>query len=374
MYRKSILLMFLLVSLFISSANSKSIIWVSGDVDGDDNGSYTDDWQDWIDKLEAEGYTVDVNPLYWNELTQDKVNELNAADLVIISRAIDSSVMSTNDAEVTLWNSVTTPILNCSPYVLRNTRWKWINNGDGTLPNNNGDQGSPLMQVMEPSHPIFWGITLGANNQVQVVNPDLGSGNCSFINTADVGNGTLIAKTVGENWVWIAEWQEGVEFYNGANAYANGHRMSFSAGAREGAVGGTDSYKVSEYNWTDEGWKIYLNAVKYMLGELDYKASSPNPKDEETDVVRNAILSWKAGISADSHNVYFGTDLDDVNNATISSHDNVTLTESLDVNNFDPGTLELGVTYYWRVDEVNAPSSPGSYKGQVWQFTVEPYA
>jgi hypothetical protein len=45
-----------------------------------------------------------------------------------------------------------------------------------------------------------------------------------------------------------------------------------------------------------------------------------------------------------------------------------------DVNYFNPGMLELGKTYYWRVDEVNDSSSPGINKGFIWSFTVEPIA
>ena len=44
-----------------------------------------------------------------------------------------------------------------------------------------------------------------------------------------------------------------------------------------------------------------------------------------------------------------------------------------DANTFDPGLLELGRTYYWRVDEVNAVDRTIA-KGNVWSFTVEPYS
>ena len=41
---------------------------------------------------------------------------------------------------------------------------------------------------------------------------------------------------------------------------------------------------------------------------------------------------------------------------------------------FDPaGPLDIGKTYYWRVDEVNGPPTQ-RLQGQVWSFTVEPYA
>ena len=38
------------------------------------------------------------------------------------------------------------------------------------------------------------------------------------------------------------------------------------------------------------------------------------------------------------------------------------------------GLLQYGTTYYWRVDEVNAPPDSTIYKGKVWSFTTEPYA
>jgi hypothetical protein len=39
-----------------------------------------------------------------------------------------------------------------------------------------------------------------------------------------------------------------------------------------------------------------------------------------------------------------------------------------------PDLLDWGRTYYWRIDEVNAPATPGIYKGKTWSFTIEPYA
>ena len=39
-----------------------------------------------------------------------------------------------------------------------------------------------------------------------------------------------------------------------------------------------------------------------------------------------------------------------------------------------PTVLEFGQTYYWRIDEVNAPPDSTIYRGDVWSFTVEPFA
>ncbi len=113
--------------------------------------------------------------------------------------------------------------------------------------------------------------------------------------------------------------------------------------------------------------------VEPVLGEKT-SASKPIPDDGSVDVPRDITLIWKPGELADTHNVYFGTDFDDVNNATITDPLSATIVEGVDVNSYDLGRLEYGVTIYWRVDEVSAPPDSVVSKGQVWQFTVEPYA
>jgi hypothetical protein len=119
------------------------------------------------------------------------------------------------------------------------------------------------------------------------------------------------------------------------------------------------------------------NDVKalYLLSELSTKASNPGPANNATEVAANTILSWTVGISTVWHDVYFGTCFGDVNDA------NTTVTfglyknrQNLDANTYDPcGPLDLGKTYYWRIDEVNEvhPNSP--WKGDVWSFTVIDY-
>ncbi len=371
MCKKLIPLLLVLSLCVITSVNAQTIVWVTMDWDADSDG--VNDSQEWVDKLTDEGYTVDFRPAYWDALTEDQVVELNAADLVIVSATTQSSILSTDATETSLWNSVTAPMLNCCTYVLRSTRFKWVNNGDATLPNNNGDQGSPLMQVIEPGHPIFNGISLDTNNQVKVADPTLGSGHCTFIGTANAGNGTLIAKTVGNEWLWIAEWKEGVEFYNGAGAYATNLRMTFSIGGHEVAGNGRDMNPARGYNLTDEGWRLYLNTVQYMLGMsvIPGKAGKPKPVDGMRDVLRDAVLNWRPGIYAATHNVYLGKDFNDVNEASETDPRGVLVSQNQDANSFDPpGLLNWNQTYYWRVDEVNAPTSPGFYKGSVWSFTV----
>jgi len=103
-------------------------------------------------------------------------------------------------------------------------------------------------------------------------------------------------------------------------------------------------------------------------------ASEPSPADEATDVLRDTNLSWTPAETAQTHDVYFGMDWDDVNDASRADPRGVLASEGQSDPAFDPGRLEFGQTYYWRVDEVNAAPDHTIFKGDVWSFAVETFA
>jgi len=104
-------------------------------------------------------------------------------------------------------------------------------------------------------------------------------------------------------------------------------------------------------------------------------ATQPNPADNQTDVLRDVSLSWKPGAYADKHDVYLGTNVNDVNNASRANPRGVLVSQNQVPNSYSPAAvLQWGQTYYWRIDEVNRPPDFTVYKGSVWQFTVEPFA
>ena len=96
-------------------------------------------------------------------------------------------------------------------------------------------------------------------------------------------------------------------------------------------------------------------------------ARGPIPAKGDLDVIRDTVLTWIPGQYPGTHNLYLGESFDEVEGGTVP-------TASLDVNSFDPGRLEFGKTYYWRVDEVNASADKTVHAGKVWSFEVEPYA
>ncbi|MCP4453087.1 MAG: LamG domain-containing protein, partial [Planctomycetes bacterium] len=97
-------------------------------------------------------------------------------------------------------------------------------------------------------------------------------------------------------------------------------------------------------------------------------ASEPMPEDEDPDVPRDVTLTWTAGEFAGTHNMYLGTSLEEIENATVPTAADLTAAS------FDAGRLEFGQTYFWRVDEVNGTPDKTVFKGEIWSFTAEPYS
>ncbi|MHC4628711.1 MAG: hypothetical protein ACYTDV_17170 [Planctomycetota bacterium] len=86
-------------------------------------------------------------------------------------------------------------------------------------------------------------------------------------------------------------------------------------------------------------------------------------------------LSWRPGSFAVSHDVYLGTNLDDVNSGAAETFIGNQASTTLIVGfaGFPiPDGLVPGTTYYWRIDEVNDANAASPWKGDVWSFWVPP--
>ncbi len=126
----------------------------------------------------------------------------------------------------------------------------------------------------------------------------------------------------------------------------------------DGLVPGTTYYwRIDEVNdanpdspWVGDVWRFTVPPKK---------AWKPMPPDRARLVDPDTDLSWSPGWGAKMHTVYFGEDFDTVNNATGGSPQ-IGTTYALK-------TLEMGKTYYWRVDEFDARET---HKGDVWSFTT----
>jgi len=97
--------------------------------------------------------------------------------------------------------------------------------------------------------------------------------------------------------------------------------------------------------------------------------SGPNPSNGDVGISPIQILTWDAGAVAASHEVYFGTDADAIQNATNASLE-YKGPKALGEESYNPGKLTLNTTYYWRIDEVNGVNPDSPWAGNVWSFTT----
>ena len=273
-----------LLSCWVASAPAANIIVVTQDADWDRDGAPDD--QELIDWLVAEGHSVDVRRNYWDHLDSQRSAELNAADLIIVSRLIDSSVYDYGSA-ATRWNSVQTPLLLLNACFTRPGHWNWVNSAAVT-----DDTRDSYLEAVDPDHPVFRGVSLrrqqqmrgvpeNVDNVVEIIDSTVGTGITSFVGTTDMGNGRLIAKPTGSVLGWIAEWDAGVEFYQGAGQFAGGKRMLFCAGAQQ--VG---SSRAGEFNLAPAGRKMLRNAIAHLLGGANIIVVTDNA-DSNADGLRD---------------------------------------------------------------------------------------
>jgi len=285
------------------------IIWVTETVDRNEDGIQDD--QQWIDYLTAAGYELDVQPDHWLTLGDDQdpndandyVAELNAGDLVIISRTASSGGYASDANEVAAWASVTTPIMSLSAWHVRDNRLKWVSS---TTVNRTLDT---YLWAMEPDHPVFDGVAL-EDDLVEAVTidgfPDGYQGNC-VIGDLNVGNGTLIGQTFYDE-MFIAEFPAGVEAYEGAGVVQAGPRFLLCAGT-ENASTTANLIPQGAWNLTEAGEQIFANAIKYLLPPtLTITPDAPELGD--------ADISNLVGCSTDANNVGTGVEPPYTNDVT----------------------------------------------------------
>ena len=103
------------------------------------------------------------------------------------------------------------------------------------------------------------------------------------------------------------------------------------------------------------------------------KAYNPVPADGDLYLDTWATLSWTAGDTAVSHDIYMGENPTDVNDGTADTFRS-NEGSAFFIAGFPgypyPDGLVPGTTYYWRVDEVESDGT--KQKGDVWSFTVPP--
>jgi hypothetical protein len=162
----------------------------------------------------------------------------------------------------------------------------------------------------------------------------------------------------------VPEFNQAPGVYDGVSEYAYNTTVDF------GGVAAKYVRITAESNWSIIGIKKYgLSEVRFFY--IPVRARKPSPTSGVTGVDLDKVLSWRAGREADEHQVYFGTDEQVVATSTTPVD---TIPGGECESSYDPpGLLDLGQTYYWRIDEVNESEEPAIWKGDLWNFTTDEY-
>ena len=133
-----------------------------------------------------------------------------------------------------------------------------------------------------------------------------------------------------------------------------------------------------------------LEDGRMALVQMDYNVTNPgmttvwaiavNPVQARAQIPRNGAilgiadatsLRWTAGVTAAGHDLYFGDNFENVNAADTSDETGIYRGRQGATGYIFTQALEWGVTYYWRIDEIETDDTP--HIGPVWSFTVADY-
>jgi hypothetical protein len=130
--------------------------------------------------------------------------------------------------------------------------------------------------------------------------------------------------------------------------------------------GSLDEFRIYDYALTGAEIQAVMQG-----GEGFPYALGPTPADGAMHQDMGVSLNWRPGDFAVSHDVYFGDNFNDVNEASRANPQNVLVSQNQEDTTYDPpGLLEFGQSYYWRIDEFNDTEPNSPWKGNTWSFTV----
>jgi hypothetical protein len=173
----------------------------------------------------------------------------------------------------------------------------------------------------------------------------------SIVSTPSIlpGSGTYI----GNQQVTITSGTTGATIYFTTNGTTPGSGIG-SQLANGGSFTLTETADVRAIA-TKSGLTNSQIAIASITINSPSKAANPSPSDGATNVSQTAPLSWTAGGSASSFDVYFGT-----SNPPPFVQNQIGMT-------YNPGALSTSHRYYW---QINVKNNTETIQGDVWQFVT----
>jgi hypothetical protein len=131
-----------------------------------------------------------------------------------------------------------------------------------------------------------------------------------------------------------------------------------------GGVAAKSVRLTAKSNWSGVARQCGLSEVRFLYTPT--YASNPTPGPAQTGVSPDLDLQWRPGREAATHQVYFSADKQAVTDGKV-------LAGTTAQTSFNPGSLALATTYYWKIGEVNQITAPSGWQGDVWSFTTIGY-
>jgi hypothetical protein len=113
--------------------------------------------------------------------------------------------------------------------------------------------------------------------------------------------------------------------------------------------------------WGDILDQSGLSEVRFF--SIPVIARGPSPASGSDDVALDPVLEWTAGRGAAGHDLYITDDLQALVEDTVPV---TAVTET----SHGPLSLNIGTTYFWRIDEVSDAETPDIWQGDIWNFTT----
>jgi hypothetical protein len=205
-----------------------------------------------VNFLKRQGFDVTKMwfPAGLGAATQDTINMLNGADLVIIGRS-GSSMFFRDSADKAAWNGLTIPVMLICPWKARKSRLNWFDSYTQYsifVPTKTNDG-----FVLDPDDPVFRDVTLAADSSIvwTYVSDD-------YITVRPPSNGFWLVNR-DDTIPLLVRFEPNIPFYPGATDSAAGPRTYFGMGSD--ANGPATNY----FPLTRHAKKIFLAEVCRMM-------------------------------------------------------------------------------------------------------------
>jgi len=263
---RTLLYALLVAVLIMGTAQAGTILLVSDCNDpGTAGGDHNDDsFVTWLASL---GHTVDTYGMgqqMREDLDATDLDHANDADLIIVSRKTDSGKYN----KPSQWNTLATPLILCSGYLTRDSRWKWTAGGsqDATKSETDMDIDDALTGhdfvagVSDPTGLFDWsGVPAGDNQAPKGVYLPKKDGTADFDDEATV-IGTF------DGYDMLADLPAGATMSNGDVLAAR--RAFLSHWGYDDPTTGTNGPGGTPSEWEDYITDDYKTVLGNMVGTM----------------------------------------------------------------------------------------------------------